>query len=90
MDHLGISAFVAHTCEEIACMFWNSHVHYHPGDVMEVQRLPEPPGDFGVTRIHPEYEGEKCPYCFRKYPFPVKEHHTTEECEFWERRMMQP
>lgn len=35
------------------------------------------------TRINPDYEGEKCPRCKRRFAYPVHQHHTYAECTFW-------
>lgn len=43
-------------------------------------------GERPVTRIHEEYDGEQCPYCFQFYAFPVDKHHTRQECIFREMR----
>lgn len=73
--------------EDIAASFWKAACHYDKQAVIPVQKIPEPPADFNVRRIHEDYDGEKCSYCQRMYPFPVAMHHTREECEFWESRL---
>lgn len=75
-------AYVANAAHEIAAAYWEAR---HPKGYPRAGQMQRPMRATDDIRVlHPDYDGETCKYCRRTYAYPVEQHHTTTECEFWE------